>query len=190
MKQLEIEIKLPIRSREIVKKELLAMGFREGACCREEDLYYNSACHDVVKRDEALRIRKSTDLSTGVCRAQINFKGKKMDQVSMSRREYETGIEDPKRMHEILTGIGFYPVAGVKKERQYLCRGNMTACLDQVEDLGSFLELEVLAEDESLREGYLQDMAKLLEGLGLSMEDTVRTSYLGMLSRKGKQSGR
>lgn len=52
------------------------------------DMYYNSEYHDVKTSGEALRIRKSTVLLTGQTRAQLNFKGKKIDQISMSRQEY------------------------------------------------------------------------------------------------------
>lgn len=181
MDHFEIEIKLPVERPEEILEGLISCGFEKAGLIREDDLYYNSEYHDVKKRDEALRIRKSTDLNTGKVQAQINFKGKKVDQVSMSRKEYETGIDDPERMDGILKAIGFTPVAGVHKVRQYLRRGNMTACLDRVEHLGSFLELEVLAEDGGLREKYLKDMEGILETLGLSMKDTVRISYLGLL---------
>ena len=62
----------------------------------------------------------------------------------------------------------------------------MTACLDQVENLGDFLELEVLVRNEKLREGCLSQMDEILQKLGLSMDNTVRTSYLSMLMSKEK----
>lgn len=184
MENYEIEIKIPVAEPEAVEKRLLAQGFRKTGCIREEDMYYNSTHHDVREHDEALRIRKSTDLLTGRERAQVNFKGKKIDRASMSRSEYETEIGSPDQMEKILSGIGFEPVAGVCKVRQYLTRGKMTACLDQVENLGDFLELEMLAEDRFLCKKYLDIMQALLEKLGLSMADTVRVSYLGMIMEK------
>ena len=182
MKNYEIEIKLPISDRENVRAKLLDRGFEKEASIRECDMYYNSEYHDVKKRGEALRIRKSTDLLSGRSQAQINFKGKKIDQVSMSRQEYETVVENPEYMEKILTALGFSPVAGVQKTRDYLKRDEMTACLDQVDGLGDFLELEVIAADESSREEYLDRMEQLLTELGLSLKDTVTTSYLSMLA--------
>ena len=181
MNNFEIEIKLPVSSLEEIKEKLILKGFQEGASIRESDMYYNSEYHDVKKLGEALRIRKSTDLLTGQMQAQLNFKGKKIDQVSMSRQEYETVVENPECMEKILIVLGFSPVAGVQKTRCYMKRDEMTACLDQVDGLGSFLELEVIAAKESMRETYLQMMEGVLAELGLSMKDTVRTSYLSML---------
>lgn len=182
MNRYEIEIKLPVKNLDDVKEQLRSKGFQEEAVIRECDMYYNSLYHDVKKMGEALRIRKSTNLFTGKLQAQINFKGKKIDDVSMSRQEYETLVENPETMEKILIALEFKPVAGVQKTRCYMKRGNMTACLDQVENLGDFLELEMIASEESTRAGYLQSMERFLTELGLSMKDTVRTSYLSMLS--------
>lgn len=182
----EIEIKIPIEDPERIMKSLLARGFQKYQKVIEEDMYYNSAYHDVRKYDEALRIRKTRDLLTGKTGAQINFKGKKIDQISMSRREYETGIEDPDCMEKILGAIGFTRAAGVKKTRNYLQREEMTACLDQVENLGNFLELEVIVGKADLREKCLAQMKEILQELELSMDNTVRSSYLSMLVDKEK----
>lgn len=184
MNSFEIEMKLPVFSLEEIKEKLIWKGFQEEATVRESDMYYNSEHHDMKKLGEALRIRKSTDLFNGQTQAQLNFKGKKMDQVSMSRQEYETAVADPKCTEKILIALGFEPVAGVQKTRCYMKKNEMTACLDQVDGLGSFLELEVIASEESMRETYLREMERLLTELGLSMADTVRTSYLGMLYAK------
>ena len=184
MNTYEIEIKLPIADKDSVQTKLLQLGFEVAAKIRECDMYYNSVYHDVKELGEALRIRKSTDLLTGITKAQINFKGKKIDKVSMSRQEYETVVEDADSMEQILKSLDFLPVAGVTKTRIYLQREKMTACLDQVDGLGDFLELEVIAHEEASRETYLENMEHLLTTLGLSMKDTVRTSYLGMLLKE------
>lgn len=184
MENYEIEIKIPVKEPEEIMKHLLDRGFNRLSVVREDDMYYNSEYHDVRKRDEALRIRKTSNLSTGESYSQINFKGKKIDQISMSRSEYETGIEDPEQAHEILTALGFSAAAGVRKIRQYLKKAEMTVCLDQVDGLGNFLEMEVIVKNQDLRENCLQEMKNLLDDLGLSMENTVRTSYLGMLMKK------
>ena len=182
MNRYEIEIKLPVKNPDDIKEQLRSRGFQEKAIIRECDMYYNSLYHDVKKLGEALRIRKSKDLSTGKIQAQINFKGKKLDRISMSRQEYETLIEDPDAMEKILIALGFEPAAGVQKTRCYMEYGNMTACLDQVDNLGNFLELEMIASRKSMREQYLQTMETFINELGFSMEDTVNTSYLSMLA--------
>ena len=102
----------------------------------------------------------------------------------MSRMELETEVSDAEVLKNILIHLDFSPVASVIKLRKYLKCGRFTACLDQVEGLGDFLELEVIAEQESEREEILSRMEDLLAILGYHMSDTVQTSYLSMLQKK------
>lgn len=187
MKQYEIEIKLPVKNSQEVLDILKDIGFMVKKEIREEDIYFNSDYHNIKERDEALRIRKSRDCDTGDQKVQINFKGPKIDAVSMSRMELETEVQDGETMEKILTYLGFLPVVSVCKVRKYLTHREMTACVDRVEGMGEFLELEVVAETEEKREIYLEQMKEILNALGYSMEDTVRTSYLGLLMKKKMQ---
>ena len=84
MAQFEIEIKLPLKNLKETLKFLTDQGFQETAQIQEKDTYFNSVYHDVKKRDEALRIRTSTDCRSGISKTQINFKGPKLDKISMS----------------------------------------------------------------------------------------------------------
>ena len=97
----------------------------------------------------------------------------------MSRMELETEVSDAEVLKNILIHLDFSPVASVMKTRKYMKCGRFTACLDQVEGLGDFLELEVIAEQE-----ILSKMEDLLAILGYHMSDTVQTSYLSMLPKK------
>ena len=63
----------------------------------------------------------------------------------------------------------------------------MTACLDQVEGLGDFLELEVIVENEEDREEALDLVLSLLGELGYEKGDIIRTSYLSMLQQNNKK---
>ena len=188
MGQFEIEIKLPVKNRQEVSDILKDLGFTFQKELQEEDIYFNSEFRDIKERDEALRIRRSLDCTSGEKKAQINFKGPKIDSVSMSRMELETEVEDGEILKNILCSLGFYPVA-VNKTRKYLALGNITACLDQVVGLGDFLELEILTEDEEQREQCLEQISDIMETLGCSMKDTVRTSYLGMLMERKQNNG-
>ena len=72
MDQFEIEVKLPLKNLKETLKLLTDQGFHETAEIREEDTYFNSIYHDVKKRDEALRIRTSTDCRSGISKTQID----------------------------------------------------------------------------------------------------------------------
>jgi len=183
---LEIEIKLPIESPEAVKEGLRTMGFSPEETWTQEDTYFNSKEFDLRRQDKALRLREEVHPAGGRKMYTLNYKGPKLDAISMSRTELEMEITDPKTMEDILRGLGYDPVdIRVKKERTSFRRGSLTAALDQVEGLGTFLELERMGTDEEDREKGTEKMEQVITELGYSMADTVRTSYLTQLEQKG-----
>ncbi len=212
---IEAEIKLKIVSLEALCEKLTVCGFAAGEHLKESDIYFNSPSRDFRKTDEALRIRTSTDQATGESVSLINYKGPKLDQVTMTRVERETEIADGETAKQILEAIGFVLVSPVVKERQYFrkqvvfygslesenpeenssaepaqrrmaapCCREMTVCLDRVEGLGDFMELEILVESDEEREEAVRQMENVLRELGYEMRDTVRRSYLSMLEGK------
>ena len=182
----EVEIKLKIDDRDKVAEALRRLGFDDGDLVDETDTYYTAAHHDFAKMDEALRIRSVENLNTGEKNAAITYKGAKLDKVSMSRLELETEIGDALVARSILEHIGFVPVPPVEKRRQYMIRGEVTACVDAVNGLGDYLELEILTDSEERRPQALKKIEKILQEIGYSMDDTTRISYLTMLQNKNK----
>ncbi|MEE1085613.1 MAG: class IV adenylate cyclase [Schaedlerella sp.] len=185
---IEVEIKLPIKSRECVEAELQKLGFSSGNFMRESDIYFNSDNYDLRQKDMALRIRSCENLTTGESDAVMTYKGPKLDSISMTRKELETEVEDAKVCQEILKGIGFTKVYPVCKLRQYYHMEQITACVDEVEGLGEFLELEIIVAGEEEREEALERLEEILTKLGYGMEETTRSSYLSILQRKKRKS--
>lgn len=182
---IEVEVKLPVADLAGTRTELLKNGFKENAFIEERDTYFDNQHGDIRANGEALRVRETTDHLTGKKRAQINFKGKKMDTRTMTREELETGVEDGEICRNILQAIGYAPAAPeVVKDRTMLQKGNVTACLDKVHGLGEFLELEILADSEEQKDIALGRIENILNNLGYQISDTVRTSYLSMLHKR------
>ena len=129
-------------------------------------------------------MREMEDLETGEKTAQLNFKGPKLDDASMTRKEMETMVGNGETAKAILKQIGFMPVTSVEKVRQYFHRGRLTVCVDQVTGLGDFLELEILTESEEGRSAALAEIEEVLRQVGYSMADTTRSSYLSQLCSK------
>lgn len=184
---IEVEIKLPVNNRKEIKEKLLHMGFALESREKETDTYFDSLSGEIRAQGQALRVRECVDLMTGTTRAQINFKDRKTDQVSMTRTELETEIEQADTVRQILHSIGFHAVDPVvSKIRDTYQKSSISACLDQVKDLGDFLELEILIDTDTQYENALRQIKEVLGMLGCSMNDTTRTSYLSMLQNKMK----
>lgn len=178
----EVEIKLKIDSVDTIKSKLLALGFAECGTLVETDTYYDNRNGDIRLSDNALRIRKTVNKETGSSFAQINFKEKKLDNKSMSRHEYESDVTDADAMSHILEGLGYRPVSPlVIKTRSKLKSSDINACIDTVEGLGDYLELETMTESEADRESALAKLEDVLCKLGYSLSDTTTTSYLSAL---------
>lgn len=182
---IEVEVKLPIADLAGIKRKLLKIGFRETTFMEERDTYFDNRQGDIRANGEALRVRETKDRTTGKRRAQINFKGKKLDACTMTRQELETDVEDGVVCRNILKAIGYIPAdPEVIKDRTMLQKESVTACLDNVRGLGKFLELEILTDSEEKKESALGQIEKILNGLGYQISDTVRISYLSMLQNR------
>jgi len=71
----------------------------------------------------------------------------------------------------------------VRKKRVLVMAGRTRIHLDEVEGLGSFMELEVvLGEGESRVDGE-KEAADLMEKLGITPADLVRGAYIDLLTR-------
>lgn len=200
---IEVEIKIKLGDNKDEAKEIVRLleedGFNLEKITRETDVYYNGESRDFRKTDEALRLRRIDKLSDGyiaadnegctgekISRCELTYKGKKLDNISMARQEISVQISNYDEMKMILVALGFVPVFPVVKTRKYYNGGTMVACIDDVEGLGIYMELEIIVDDESKREGALEQIEAQLSRLGLSMKDTTTISYLSMLEQQQK----
>jgi adenylate cyclase class 2 len=95
-------------------------------------------------------------------------------------------IKDTETMGNILTSLGFIPVAKVTKRRKNYRLGDFFISIDEVRNLGNFIEIEISAEDSGKYEEKVASIFKFIEKLGISRESTIRKSYLEMLLEKNK----
>lgn len=152
---------------------------------REQDLYFNGNDRDFRKTDEALRLRRVLDGGTGrETQTLLTYKGAKQDALSSTRLEYETAVSDGEVMLNLLRSLGYTPVFVVDKRRREYAQGDITLCLDTVEGLGAYLELELLCEREDAREAAVQRLLETLGDLGVPKENLTRKSYLELLMKK------
>lgn len=180
---IEVEIKLPLKEDIMsINDKLIHMGFHKTEELREVDGYLDNADQKIRRSGQALRIREITDRNTGDKETVLTFKGEKLDTVSMSRQELETGLGDAQTGVKILKELGYsmVPPAVVKNRTSYE-KAELTACVDDVHGLGLFLELECMIAESEDRRIALRKLEECLVMLGYGMEDTVTNSYLSML---------
>lgn len=163
-----------------IRAKLTQLGARWEKAIQQADHYFAHPCRDFRKSDEALRLRRVGDDNV------ITYKGPKLDTTTKTREEIELsilpGAEGLQQFQTLLERLGFVHVYVVRKTRLPGCLsyegGEVHLALDTVEGLGDFLEIEVLAQKESL------DTAKRsLESLGKTLELSIteRRGYLDLL---------
>ena len=164
---LEIEVKAYADDLKGVEETLKKMDAHFVKKVYETDTYFNHPARDFAETDEALRIRVAGGKSY------LTYKGRKVDVQSKTREEIEVEIRDADTAALLLTKVGFTPVAVVKKVRVLYELGEFDICLDDVEDVGTFVEVETSGEH---REERRDAALALLERLNLKKYE--RKSYL------------
>jgi pantoate--beta-alanine ligase len=150
----------------------------------EADQYFNAPDRDFARTGEAFRLRRVG------ARNYFTYKGPKRQGAAVKvRTELEIALPDgdaAAREHaELLGCLGYRAVAVVRKTRSsyHLRREGLSAtvCLDEVDELGRFAEVEVLAAEDQA--GAVQDaLQRLAAELGLSRVEPH--SYLHLLLQK------
>jgi len=169
-----IEVEVKARAPPGIEEKIAGLGGARTGAEVHLDLYFGSKSRNFAETDEALRIRIKE------AGAFLTYKGPKLDPETKSRREVTVQVDDPHNLESILESLGFFRAAVVKKRRTKYSLGRATLCLDEVEGLGSFLEVELSGGEvwEEEKRAALEVLARL----GIS--ESIRKSYLELLAER------
>src|SRR5262249_52746424 len=146
----------------------------------EEDQYLAPPDRDFRVTGEAFRMRRVGSA------AFLTYKGPRLKTEAKIRTELELPLPDgpdmPQKYLELFRHLGYRPVAVVRKRRRQfpLTRQGfaMSVCLDEVDGLGRFAEVEIVAEESDLARAQ----AVLLEtAAALGLQKVERRSYLALV---------
>lgn len=175
----EVEQKFPVADLSETAGKLAEMGAEIGEPQCEVDLYFAHPGRDFAVTDEALRIRTVGDSCW------ITYKGPKIDATTKTRRELQLPLSPEAgaaAWQTMLEALGFVPAGEVTKHRR---RANLEwqerqveVTLDEVQRLGTFVEIEVVTDSEDL-DAAKACVAALADHLRLS--GSQRRSYLELL---------
>ena len=183
--QLEIEQKFPVKGFEQVRKTLAGLGAAFEQPVSQTDVYFRHPTRNFIQTDEALRLRRVGEENC------ITYKGPKIDQETKTRRELELGFGPGQKTFaawaELLEILGFSRGGEVQKERtpgKLPWEGHeVHLALDTVAGLGTFLELEIVADEKDLPAAK-KSVLSLAEKLDLGLAE--RRGYLTLLASKEK----
>lgn len=171
--RVEAEVKARVDDPEVARERLIEHGAEHQATVEQADVYFDHPSRSFADTDEALRVREQGE------RALLTYKGPKLDASTKSRRELETGLDDAAATRAMLEALGFTPQPTVSKRREVFALDEVTATLDRVEGLGTFVELERLVDPDEL-DAAREQLLDLAEELGFDRLE--RASYLELVA--------
>jgi adenylate cyclase class 2 len=178
--QYEVEQKFAVADMAELEARLSSLGGVPSAPRWETDQYYNHPARDFAVTDEALRIRRIGD---SAC---LTYKGPKIDATTKTRRELEIPLEagDLADWIDLFQTLGFRPVGEVRKRRRKVFvawqQRRVEVSLDEVDDVGQFVELELIAGESEVAAAR-DCLAALAQRLALGLGE--RRSYLELKLR-------
>ena len=170
----EIEVKLKAKNFGELEQKLKEKGCVLSEPISQHDVIYSlkgsrNEFQSAQEGDIVIRIRYLKDS------AELTLKQQRSNE--SDNIECETGVSDPKQVHHMLELLGWYPAVEVTKMRRKGKFGIYEVCLDEVEKLGTFIELEKLTDEGIDAEEVRQELFKELESLGLSRADEETRGY-------------
>lgn len=176
----EIEVKVRVTDLAALASKLEANGcVLSDRVLQDDEIFANFTPFDVFATGNTiLRIRKSNN--------KILFTVKKSQTTDLDCLEREVEIDNAEEMREAILLMGYYEAVRVKKYRQKTRYRDYEICLDEVDGLGSFVEIEKITENEEA-EKVFNELLEILNGFGIQEEDRVIHGYDTLQYRKQQE---
>ncbi|SEG52515.1 adenylate cyclase, class 2 [Thermomonospora echinospora] len=166
----EVEVKFRVRDVESLLVALKAQGIELGEPTHQDDQAYAPVGW------------RFGDSKLGVSFVRLRtvdgrdfFALKQPGENAQACLEYETEVADREQMHQAIVNMGFYATVRVAKTRRTATVGDITICVDDLEGVGTFLELERMIPDDASAIETQRQLAAFVARLGIDAEHTEET---------------
>lgn len=174
----EIEMKFRVSNYDEMKDILI-----KNKCILTESIFQRDSVYvsDLTNTDSKegskwIRIRNENG------KIELNLK-RQSTKLSQSL-EIEFEVLDEEKAVAFLDALDLKRWVVVEKERITSTFQNYNLCLDRVKNLGTFLEIEILTEEENNNDFYENEILEIAQVFGLSKEDRVMKHYDTMIQEK------
>ncbi len=179
---MEIEVKAKVLDMPNLKGKLEALGCVFTEPVTQDDAVFarkTGSLETFLSNDVFLRIRvQNNGRIILTAKRPINKSAE-----TLVKDEHEVVVDSADEAKRILELAGFVEALRLKKTRQTAHYKEYEICLDEVEGLGTFIELEKMAEESAAAE-IQRSMFLFLESLGVSPGDQVKKGYDILLLEK------
>jgi len=177
----EIEVKAILKDATQVVEKLTSFGCTLSEPIRQVDTVYTKivgTVEEYLTNDHYLRIREKSD-----GRFIFTYKKPAVKGV-LTKVEHETEIKNAKELEQVLLLMGYQIANRVTKVRRTTQYKEFEICLDEVEKLGSFIEVEKMSDADVTV--VRNEVNVFLESLGVSLSDEVKKGYDILAIEKGE----
>lgn len=175
--KIEIETKIKVDSFDEVWERLKEHGAQLEAKVIQRDTFFVDTENKLTKSDRGLRLR--VQIEDGVETVLLTYKGPRQDTDFKSRREIEVEVDSFESTEAIFLALGFEKGISFEKKRDLWSLDECEVCLDELLELGKFVEVEGPSEEK---------IRFVLEKIGLSPSDHIDKSYAKLMRKKLKGS--
>ncbi|MBO4164088.1 CYTH domain-containing protein [Micromonospora sp. MMS20-R2-23] len=166
----EIEVKYRVTDPPALTRALTARGAVFSEPARQDDQAYavNGWTYGQSKVGAAFaRLRTENGRHT--------FCVKKPLENELACAEHETEVVEREAMHAAILAMGFYPTTRIVKTRRTARIEDMLLCLDEVDGLGSFFEIEVLVDGARSAVEVQRELDRFAHTLGVELVRSTET---------------
>ena len=171
----EIELKFKVDDLDSFIEKLEKLG-----CSLSDVVYQNDTIYvenlDNIESVEGsiwLRVRKLND------KIEMNLKKQAVKKSESQEIEFE--VSDYEKANNFLKTLGYKEWVRVNKKRRYSKYLNANICIDEVERLGSFVEIEYLIAEEDKKINYEDELLQIATELGIYISKRVNSHYDTMI---------
>jgi len=168
--KLEIEVKAKVKDFETIKNKLREIGCILSEPIIQDDYIYNKKGIDIRKEYDGspiLRIREQGE--------KILFTLKKNRNNELDCIEKEIEVNNRNILNDIIELLDYECTVEVHKTRVKGIYNDYEICLDEVNGLGSYIEVEKMSDEDG--EKVQNELFDFLQTLGISKEDRVFKGY-------------
>lgn len=170
----ELEIKMRVDELESTRVALKRAGAKLVGRNREVNNFFDRPGNELLKTGSGLRIRLETPLDGSDRRTRITFKGPR-PAADAPRREVEFFASEFESAVELFEATGFVKILSFEKVRESWELGGCEVELDELPQLGRFVEIEGEA---------IEAINRVREQLGLQDHPLVKEGYAEMMSKR------
>lgn len=171
----EIELKFKVENLDDIMSFLKTNNCKISSTNYQYDTIYVKDLDNVESTEGSiwLRVRKTNEI------VELNYK--KQSAKKMESEEIEFEVSSYEKANSFLKALGFKEWVQVNKKRQYSKYKDYNICIDQVERLGTFIEIEILVDDGD-KTDYEEQLLNIAEEMRVDINNRINSHYDTMIS--------